>query len=320
MRKRERNAIERHRMTVSLFTIGIIMALSDEKLIELWKNPKFSGSYSGITNFHAALAVEKNIHVPIHKLFTILRKDPDILLETKKKLKKIPRRPMKVHGVGVLWQCDLAEMHEVDEKKYFLLCIDIYSHNLYCEPLKTKSALEVRKAFKKIFKEAKLKPEKIESDQGGEFKGNTHFFKKEKVFLKIKIGRNKASFAEYAIHLVKTRLYRVLRTLLSQNWPKYLPDVVHNINSSPNQALGGLRPIDIQQPSDGPMVDNKIGIPEDVSFEQQERNQKAYEKNKSNLQKGDNVYVDFGPTPFDKGYDSPVSEFLNFFVHKNGKK
>ncbi len=283
------------------------MAPSDEELIQLWKNPKFSGSFSGITNFRAALAVEKDIHVSKAKLFSILRKDPDILLETKKKLKKIPRRSMMVHGVGILWQCDLAEMHEINGKKYFLLCIDVYSHKLYCEALQTKSAKEVRNAFKKIFNVAQLKPEKIESDQGGEFRGNKVFFQQQKIFFKVKIGRNKASFAEYAIHLVKTRLYRLLRTLLSQNWPKYLGDIVKNINSSPNSALGGLRPVDIQHPVDAPTLDGKIGIPEDIPFEMQEMNQKAYEKKKSNIQKGDHVYVDFGPDLFEKGYDSPVS-------------
>ena len=62
------------------------MPLSDAELIALWKNPKFSGSYSGITNFRAALAIEKNIHISKARLFNIFRKDPDLLLETKKRL------------------------------------------------------------------------------------------------------------------------------------------------------------------------------------------------------------------------------------------
>ncbi len=284
------------------------MSLSDKQLIELWKNPKFSGSYSGVSNFQAALALEKNIHVSKARLFSVFKTDPDILLETKKRLKKIPRRSIKVHGVGLLWQSDLAEMHEFDGKQYFLLCIDVYSHELYCEPLTSKTANEVRTAFEKIFKRAKLKPEKLESDQGGEFRGNKKYFEQQKIFFKIKIGRNKASVAEYGIHLVKTRLFRLLRTLLSRNWPKYLQDVVNAINSSPNSGLGGLRPIDIEKTVDAPILDNKIGIPEDVSFDQQQKNQQKYEKKRSNLQKGDNVYVDFGPAAFEKGYDSPVSE------------
>ncbi len=127
------------------------MAVSDENLIALWKDPKFSGSYSGISNFRAALAIEKNIHVSKTRLFKVFRTDPDLLLETKKRLKKIPRRTMKIHGVGLLWQSDLAEMHEVNGERYFLLCIDVFSHEIYCEPLKSKKAAEVQTAFKNIF-------------------------------------------------------------------------------------------------------------------------------------------------------------------------
>ncbi len=152
-----------------------------------------------------------------------------------------------------------------------------------------------------------MKPEKLECDQGGEFTGNRSFFKKEKIFFKIKIGRNKASFAEYGIHLVKTRLFRLLRTLLATNWPKYLEDVVRNINASPNSALGGLRPVDIEQPWDAPTLDRVIGIPEDIPFDIQEQKQKEYESKTGNLKEGDNVYVVFGPSAFEKGYDSPVS-------------
>ena len=89
----------------------------------------------------------------------------------------------------------------------FLLCVDVFSRKLFCRAVKDKSAKEIREAFKDIFSEANLTPEKLESDQGGEFKGNHQFFEKKKIFFKIKIGKNKASFAEYGIHLVKTRLF-----------------------------------------------------------------------------------------------------------------
>ena len=189
---------------------------------------------------------------------------------------------------------------------YFLLCIDVFSHQIFCEPLKTKKASEVRSAFKKIFIRAAIRPEKLETDQGKEFQANSKFFRSQKIFFKFKIGRNKASFAEYAIHLVKTRLFRLLRTLMSKDWPTYLQQIVTAINSSPNSAIGGLRPIDIKSPDDTPIVDQKIGIPEDIPFEKQENNQQAYEKDQNKLQKGDYVYADFGPMTFEKGYDSPV--------------
>ncbi len=282
--------------------------VSDEKLISLWKDPNFCGSFSGLNNFHAALAAAENIHIPKEKLFSILRQDPDILLETKKRLKKIPRRHMILHGVGILWQADLGQLYQFNDKQYFLLCIDVFSRQIFCEALEHKTAVEVKKAFKKIFERAMMKPEKLETDQGKEFTSNRAFFKKEKIFFKIKIGRNKASFAEYGIQLVKTRLFRLLRTLLTQDWPKYLQKITTALNATANSAIGGLRPVDVAQPTDAPKVDNLVGIPQDVSMSQQRTNQANYEsKGPSNIQKGDYVYADFGPTAFEKGYDSPVS-------------
>ncbi len=187
----------------------------------------------------------------------------------------------------------------------------MFSRALFCYALKNKTADEVQKAFRKIFEKAGLKPEKLETDQGSEFKGNRHFFEQQKIFFKVKIGRNKASFAEYGIHLVKTRLFRLLRTLRSQDWPRYLPDVVHAINHSSNSAIGGLFPSDIKKPTDGPKIDQAIGLPKDVPFQKQILNQKRYEQsqNKKKIKKNDFVFVDFGPAAMAKGYDSPVMFF-----------
>ncbi len=280
---------------------------SEAAIRALWRNPKFSGSFSGLSNFSNALRVEKNIKIPRAKLLNIMQKDDDFLLETKVHRKDIPRRQMKVHGVGILWQADLAEMFHMANKTGFLLCIDVFSRAIFCSTLKNKSAEEVRKAFRVIFRQAGLKPEKLETDQGSEFRGNRRFFDEEKIFFKVKIGRNKASFAEYGIHLVKTRLFRLLRTLRSQNWPAYLSPVVKAINHSSNSAIGGLYPADIRLPSDAPKVDTAVGVVEDVPFQTQLSRQKKYVAEKKGIQKNDFVYVDFGPSAMAKGYDSPVN-------------
>ncbi len=79
--------------------------------------------------------------------------------------------------------------------------MDIFSRNIYCRSLSSKRANEIKVTFRKIFKEAGIKPEKIESDRGSEFLGNQSFFKTEKIYFKTKVGANKASFAEHAIQV-----------------------------------------------------------------------------------------------------------------------
>ncbi len=96
-----------------------------------------------------------------------------------------------------------------------------------------------------------------------------------------------------------------MRTYLTQKWPLYLNQIVDVINNSKSSALGGLRPSDIKSPLDDPKVDKAVGVPEDVTFANQQRNQAQYEASSDKLQKGDFVYVHFGPSTFAKGFDSP---------------
>ncbi len=106
---------------------------------------------------------------------------------------------------------------------------------------------------------------------------------------------------------MKRRLYRLCRTLLTHNWPKYLTATVKAINETPNSAIGYLKPNDIRSSTDDPKIDQAIGFPTETSFEKQMENQKAYEKNTKLLQVGDHVYLDFPPSTMEKGFDTPVS-------------
>ncbi len=234
--------------------------------------------------------------------------------------KTFPRRKTIVHGVGRLWEGDLAIMYDYNSFMGFLLCVDVFSRKLFCEPIKQKDAQTVRMAFKNIFVKAGLKPDILQTDKGAEFLGNKDFFIKNNIYFKIKIGRHKASFAEKGIQLVKRRLYRLLRTKLTKNWPKYLPEIVKALNNSPNVAIGNLRPSDIKTSEDDPKIDAAVGLKEDTSFQRQEENQKNYEENKKLLQKGDFVYADFGPTAFEKGYDSPNYQIFEISQVDAGKK
>ncbi len=254
--------------------------------------------------FQSALELEKNIKLGKTELYHILRCDPDYILEMKHLRKKFARREMKVHGVATMWQSDIAIMYDMSDFTCFLLCVDVFSRKIFCEPLKNKTAIAVQQGFKKIFKKAELIPNQLETDRGKEFLGNKLFFKKQGIFFKTKIGRHKAAFAERSIQLVKQKLYRLLRTLRSQEWPKYLQTVVDAINNLPHKAIGNLRPADIKTREDTEKIDEAVGVPEDVPFEDQKKAQKNYEANSRKLQKGDHVHADFGPQSFDRGFDT----------------
>ena len=164
----------------------------NKKILELWRDPKFSGAYAGLATFQTCLEHEKNISISRNELLKILRTDRDYVLEMRKIPKAIKRRPMNIHGVGILWQADLGQLFEHDGYTGFLLCIDIYSRRIFCEKLKTKTKRDVEEAFKNIFKQASLCPEKLETDMGAEFQSNRSFFEKKNIYLKVKTGANKA--------------------------------------------------------------------------------------------------------------------------------
>ena len=281
------------------------MAISDRlrnKIIKLWKTPSFSGSASGLSTFQDALK-EKGIKISYNQLYVIMRDVPDYITTTRP-IRRYPRRKMIVHGYGNLWQADLAEMPHDGDFRYFLLCIDIFSRKIFCRPLKSKTSLEVRNAFEEIFEEAHSVCNKLETDQGTEFKGNKKYFKEKKFFFRFKTGLNKASFAEHAIYLVKRRLYRILRSLLKDNWAFYLSQVVKNLNNTPNSAIGNLKPSEINSHLDDEKIDKIKGVPQYPTLNELIGNETSYSKNKKNIQLGDYVYADFPSKLFDKSFDT----------------
>ncbi len=138
----------------------------DETIRKLWRDPSFSGAFSGISNFQSALDLEKGITVSRNKLIGIMKEDPNFLLEMHKIKKRIKRRPMVVHGYCILWQADLAQLFDFGGYQYALVCCDVFSRRIFARPLKSKAAKNVQEAFEEIFVEAKGTPEKLETDQG----------------------------------------------------------------------------------------------------------------------------------------------------------
>ena len=64
-----------------------------------------------------------------------------------------------VMGMNDQYKVDLADMQKLKDKNdgvaFLLVIIDIFTHYLWVEPLKTKTKEDVIKAFKKVFKHAK---------------------------------------------------------------------------------------------------------------------------------------------------------------------
>lgn len=92
-------------------------------------------------------------------------------------IKKFPKRKIVTLGIDDLWAADLVIMIRYSKDnngfKYMLNVIDTFSKYVWSEPLKTKSSLEVTKAFNKILRKAKAvghkPPNLLHTDKGREF-------------------------------------------------------------------------------------------------------------------------------------------------------
>ena len=89
-------------------------------------------------------------------------------------IKKFRRRHVFAPSIDHTWGSDLINMQSFKEENdgitYFLIVIDFFSKYSWVEALKDAKALTVSKAFEKIFKESKRKPENMNTDMGSEFK------------------------------------------------------------------------------------------------------------------------------------------------------
>ncbi|KAG8236942.1 hypothetical protein J437_LFUL016704 [Ladona fulva] len=139
--------------------------------------------------------------------------------------KKFKRNVYMVDYIDETWQCDLNDMRSL--KKYY----GGYMY-VWAIPLKNKSADEIIKAFRSIFKQCK--PLKIQSDKGTEFNN-----KKFKAFLSSKgikyyVTNNldvKAAVVERSNRTLKTKMYKYFTRYSTFNYVAVLPKLIQAYNN-----------------------------------------------------------------------------------------
>jgi len=286
--------------------------LTDSEIADRYRDVGFPGAFSGARNFQMFLKTDLNKDISLKRIYNVLKSQPFYVI-SQKAVRRFPRRPYWVPGFGILMQSDIAFMFEKNGFKYFLVLIDVFSRHMYVEALKDKTAATVKKAFQKIFSSITNPITKIETDEGGEFVGLKPFFKKEKILFNIKTGTNKANFAEHAIYLIKKRLYMIMMSKISTDWPTFLPSVVDALNQKPLKTLGGFSPSEINSELDDAKVHNAqkrnhVQPFEETDWREQAKSQQDYTKSNNPLQVGQHVYVDKKVEVFDKSFFAQVSD------------
>nr|CAD2202667.1 unnamed protein product [Meloidogyne enterolobii] len=225
------------------------MADYTKLLDDLYNNPESPAAFSGIDRlWYEARKVLKHIprkvvqhYLEGHRTYTLMRP------------KRIRFKRSKTVAAGFMTdvQVDLADFQQLSQhnkgNRYLLLGIDVLSKRVFGVPVKSKKTEEMIEAFKKLISQMPMKPQRIFSDKGTEFKNKQmkDFFEKEGI-KKHEPTHSivKASVAERAIRNVKQRLYRNFAQKKTLNWIDVLEKILEGINKAKSRTHG-MRPIDV---------------------------------------------------------------------------
>lgn len=151
---------------------------------------------------------------------------------------KYKRRQTTSPRINNLFQADLMIMDKIYRQnshfKVLLVVIDVLSRYLYVYPLKSKSGLEVAKAFDNLFAKVNPPVRFLQTDRGLEFY-NRHvkaILKKYNVKLFSTYSHLKASVVERVIGTLRSKIQRYLTHNNTNKYINVLPEIVNSYNNT----------------------------------------------------------------------------------------
>ena len=199
-----------------------------------------------------------------------------------------------------LWQIDIfiLDKYEKWNKKYkdMLCAIDVFSRSVYCVKMKNKEAETVVEAFQKMLKLAK--PEMIVSDTDSAFTSNKFklLIEHENIsHVFVPIGdHNSLGVIDRFARTIKQRLTKIFLNKKSNNWIKYIDQLISKYNDTPHSAIADIKP------NDAGDVDNTAIIAE-INHNKRLKNNTV-----TDLEIGDKVRINI-KGQFDKGTEPQFS-------------
>ena len=200
--------------------------------------------------------------------------------------------------INEIWSIDLAYVDKLskynDGIKYLLVAVDVLSRYLRVQPIKTKSAKAASEAFAKMLGK-RVKPKKVWSDKGTEFKAEfLKLCKQKNIKWYSTQSETKSAFAERNIRSLKNIIYKYLEEKWTYRYIDSLPEFVKTINTRVNRVTG-LAPSKV----------TKNDVVHLISLADGNRLVK-----KPKLKIGDTVRIAKQDLPFKKGYKQNFTDEL----------
>ncbi|XP_033214079.1 uncharacterized protein LOC117171135 [Belonocnema kinseyi] len=173
-----------------------------------------------------------NLHVPIHRRFRRINYD--------------------ISNIDCLWEADLVDLKHLkdadDGYQHLLVILDVLSKYVWVEPLKDKSANEVRRAFEVILDQnEKRSPACLHSDRGKEFLGAVfqNFLSTRGIrFRPVRDPNVKAAVAERYHRTLKEHIWRYFTHSNIHRYINVLQQILQGYNNSRHSSIR-IRPSEV---------------------------------------------------------------------------
>ena len=221
--------------------------------------------------------------------------------------KRFLRAHYNVDNIDDVWEADLVDLQSIkednDNYSYLLVVIDVLSKYSWVEPLRSKSATEVKNAFDRILQRSNNRaPVLLQTDKGKEFLGRTfqNFLRSHQITFRVSRDPTvKAAVVERFNRTLKERMWRYFT---HQNTHRYI-DVLQKFISAYNNA----RHSSINMSPAEVTLHNAAVAYKNI--------QRRFSKIKKSVKKlkykpGDLVRISRAKGAFEKGYEAGWSEEL----------
>jgi Integrase core domain len=222
---------------------------SDGKsLTKIYYDPSHPAGFSSLKNLHDATSIP----MPAIKEWA---ESQSTITKYKQSKNKFPRNKIKVSSINELWQVDLIDMRKYeadnDGYKWGLTGINCFSRKANVIPLKNKSASEIIRALKILFKDEI--PLKLQADKGSEFinKSVQDLLKSLGIlFFTAKNPDTKAPFIERYNKSFKEPVWKWFDYANNTRWiepvlPKFLKSYNNRIHSSIKMAPNSVNKLNM---------------------------------------------------------------------------
>ena len=210
--------------------------------------------------------------------------------------RRYSRNRVRVNGIDDQWQADLVDLSAYAGYnrgfKWLLTCIDVFSKSAWAIPLKNKTGASLLAAFRKLFKDSRRLPRKLQTDKGTEFYNSRvrTYLKEKDIHLFSTGNETKASVVERFNRTLKTRMWKYFTAKNTYKYIDVLPDLLVAYNNAYHRSIG-------RAPDD---VDDRNEL--DVWNFLYKISKKKRRRPRQRFFPGDHVRLSMVTRPFRKGY------------------